>query len=377
METINDVMQGYVDRGEMSGGALIVRKEGDEVFRGKWGFADLAAKTPIEYDNIYRLMSMTKGVTAVAVMTLVEQGLLGLDDPVSRHLPAFAEPRVVKGLWTRPASREITIRDLLSHASGLQQGLYGLIRILLAKPSNATLAERIDAYGSQALDFEPGTKTSYSPAAGFDTLGRIVEVVSGKTFEEYLQETIFRPLGMTDTTFHPTNEQTSRCVRVYKRKKDQLMDVTYGKDDLYQFLKMADPEQAYEAGCGGLFGTVEDYDKLVQMLANGGTYNGTQILKPETVALMHAEAQPNHLEPFPGTVWGLGFLIRQDPVKYESCATAGTYGWSGAFGTHFFISPDDHLTAVFMTNRTDLGGSGSYISKKVEELVFGTYGGAQ
>ena len=161
-------------------------------------------------------------------------------------------------------------------------------------------------------------------------------------------------------------------VKCYKRKKNRLVDVTGTKDDMYGILAC---EAGYIAGCGGLFSTLADYDRFAQMLANGGTLDGVTILKPETVELMHTEAPEKHMEPDPGQVWGLGVKIRQDPAKGNLPVTAGTYGWSGAFGTHFFISPKDDLSCVWMTNRTDLGGSGSYISAKIEELVFSEFGG--
>ena len=191
-----------------------------------------------------------------------------------------------------------------------------------------------------------------------------------KSFEEYLRKEVFAPLEMKDTTFFPNKEQEKRLVRLVKRKGNKLVDVTDTKEDTQEFLRHG--AYRYEAGCGGLYGTITDYEHMARMLCSNGMYQGKQFLKPETVCLMHTEAQKQHLEPEPGFTWGLSVKIRQNPELSGSYAHKGTYGWSGAFGTHFFVCPDEKLEAVFMTNRSDLGGSGSYISEKVEELVFGS-----
>jgi len=333
----------------------------------------------------------------VGILKLMDQGLLALDDPLSKFLPQFKNMQVCadkryafkpgmnmisllpKLLFFRmgkvkaiPADREITIRDLLSHSSGLAQGVVGLIAMMKDKSVRESLSQQADIFGNYVLDFQPGTGTGYSPLAGFDMLTRVIEVVSGMDAASFFQKEIFSPLEMADSTFWPTEAQKSRLVHAYKRKKGNLVDVTGTKDDMNGMLHRG---PGYIAGCGGLFSTLTDYDRFVQMLANGGTYKGNVILKPETVELMHTEAPAMHLEPDPGQVWGLGVKIRQDPEKGKLPVTAGTYGWSGAFGTHFFISPADNLSCVWVTNRTDLGGSGSYISAKIEELVFSGFAG--
>ncbi len=393
---ISKVMEAYVDNQEMSGGALIVRKNDQIVYQNKWGYQDLENRIAVEYNTIYRMMSMTKCITGVAAMKLIEEGKLVLDDKVSKYIPEFAKLQVVSDpryifeggepkhiLWkmltfrmdkikTVPAEREITIRDLLSHASGLEQGLAGFLALLKMKNTDITLEERVKRYTTYALDFQPGTMTGYSPAAAFDILGYIIGRIANMGFGEYLKKEIFEPLGMKDTTFFLNDEQKKRLAKVYKYKKGKLIDVTGTKEDMYGILHHG--ESHFEAGCGGLFSTVTDYERFAQMLCNEGNYNGVQLLKPETVRLMHTEAQEQHLEPDPGCTWGLSVKIRQDPKRGGSFAHKGTYGWSGAFGTHFFVSPKEKLEAVFVTNRSDIGGSGSYISTKVEELVFGIFG---
>ncbi len=392
---ITKCMEKFIENQELSGAALMVRKNGELVYKNKWGYQSLEKEIPVEYNSIYRMMSMTKCVTGVAILKLMEQGKIGLDDPVSKYIPEFAKLSVsvdsryvfdkkkMKRLpWylltfrmdkvkTEAAKREITIRDLLSHASGLEQGLVGFLALLKMKNEDRTLKERVMRYSKYVLDFQPGTGTGYSPAAGFDVLGYIIEVITGMRYEEYLQKEICGPLEMKDTTFFLSEEQRSRLVDVYRRKKERLINVTGTKADMGKILHQ--DVMRFEQGCGGLFSTIIDYEHLAEMLCNNGNYRGVQVLKPETVELMHTEAQEQHLVPDPGFVWGLSVKIRENPEAGGSFATKGTYGWSGAFGTHFFVSPSDNLEVVFVTNRTDLEGSGSYVSKKVEELVFGIY----
>lgn len=396
VKNIAETMNKYIEKGELSGAALIVTKGKDDVYKNMWGYSDLNNKIPVDDGSIYRLMSMTKCITAVAVMILIDEGKLLLDDAVSKYIPELKNLKVsvderyvyrgkvnpLKLIWkvatfnpdkvkTVPASREVTVRDLLSHSSGLQQGVVGFFEMIKDKKPRTSLEEEAKKYAALPLGFQPGEGTGYSPIVGFDMLGLLIERVSGKKVYEYMNEKIFTPLGMKDTFFYPdTEEQNQRIVRVYKRKKDKLMDVTGGKDDMDSLLKRSN---GYTACSGGLFSTVGDYDKFAKMLLWGGEYNGVRILKEGTVRLMATEAPKKHLEPDPGCVWGLGMKIRQNPDKANSFATEGTYGWSGAFGTHFFISPKDDLSAVFMTNRTDLNGSGSYISKEIERLVFGCF----
>lgn len=394
-DIIDSTIRKYIQDQEISGGALIVRKNGKLVYQNKWGFSDIRTKQPLKYDSIYRMMSMTKPITAVGILKLMEKGLLDLDDPVSKFLPQFANMKVcadkryqtgtpinllaflpryiffsMDKIKTEPANRDITIRDLLSHSSGLEQGIIGNLAINKDRTARESLSQQAEKYSHYVLDFQPGTGTGYSPIAGFDILARVIEVVSGMDAATYFQTEIFDPLDMIDSSFHPDKVQTNRIVRVYRRKRNRLIDVTGTKEDMTGRTPWSID---YVSGYGGLFSTITDYDHFVQMLSNGGTYHDHVLLQPDTVKLMTTEAPFLHLEPGPGLVWGLGVQIRQDPRKGNLPVSAGTYGWSGAYGTHFFISPADRLSCVWTTNRTDLAGSDSYVSAKIEELVFGLF----
>lgn len=382
-DVIHQVMNSYIANGEMAGGSLLVRKNDKIVFDGKWGYADIEKQIPITDDTVFRMASMTKVVTTVAIMKLIEEGKLGLDDPISKYLPHFAHMRVCADkryewgpgmsklskltslLFFRmdkvksiPAHREVTIRDLLSHASGLQQSVVGMIAMMRHNKKDS-LEQRIDAYSRYVLDFQPGTGTGYSPCASFDILGYLLSVITGKNINDAYRELVFEPLGMTSATFKLVDK--TNLARTYTRKKDKLVDITGSSKDIEGIIRI-EPDTDYVAGSAGMYCTVKDYEKLGRMLCN----DGDGFLKPETVKLMATEAQEKHMEPNPGQVWGLGVCIRQE----DAFCTPGTYGWSGALGTHFFVSPEDKLEVVFATHRSDLKGSNSYISRKVEELVF-------
>ena len=256
-EQISEVMERYVQNEEIAGASLLVRQHGQTVYRNCWGYADKAAKTTIQENSIFRMMSMTKCVTAVGILQLMEAGKLNLDDPLSLFIPSFAEPRVaadaryrwhdgmkmgellqktlffqMERVKTVPAEREITIRDLLSHSSGLEQGMVGLLAMLKDRQERVDLAAQAERYAGYPLDFQPGCGTGYSPLAGFDVLARVIEVVSGTDAVQYYKANIFQPLGMRDTAFHLNEEQKKRLVHIYCRKNGRLMDVTGSKEDL-------------------------------------------------------------------------------------------------------------------------------------------------
>ena len=390
---IERLLKDYIDNNELAQASLIVRQNGRVVYEGLYGYRSLENKEPVRKDSIFRLMSMSKVVTAVCVLQLYERGLLNLDDPVEKYIPAFRNQRVAirgqfvftpnrpfKMLWqlkmfrmdkvkTEASERPITIRDLLSHSSGLEQGMVGLMAMMQNRKHKASsLKQQAEMYASYPLDFQPGTDTSYSPLAGFNILGYLISLISGMSFEEYVQKNICEPLEMKNTTFFLNEEQKTRLVDLYTGKKNKLINVTGSKKDLYDVMNME--KESFEAGCGGLYSTVEDYEHFAQMLLNEGFYKENVILKPETVRMMASEGAYRHLEKEAGLVWGLGVKVRQDPEACDSSASKGTYGWSGAFGTHFFVSPKDDLDVVFMTNRADLDGASSYVSKKIEEAVF-------
>lgn len=391
---IDKVMNELVERGEMPGAELFVHIDGREAYHGIWGYSNLETKTPMAEDTILCMCSMTKVLTVAGFMRLVEQGKVGLDDEVRKFIPAFAAKRVVaderfegmesfvkyfiqkepaplSDVKTVAAKRELTMRDLLTHSSGLEMGGFGMLCRIQMQSDEETLQTRVEKHAVMPLDFQPGTATGYSPTASMDTLARIVEIITGQDFAVYMKKEIFDPLGMEDMTFHLSGEQQGRRMPLYKMVDGKLIDVTGSEADVDGLIS-GGPK--LHSASGGAFGRMGDYHRFTRMLAQEGSLNGVQILKPETVRMLYEEHARTHLEPEPGMEWGLGVKVRQDPVRAQSYVAKGTYGWSGAFGTHMFVCPDKKLAVTFGTNREDLGGSGSYISKEVERLVFGIWG---
>ena len=379
INTVHEKLRGYVDNGDIAGASIIVRKNGDIVHEEYIGFADIAAGIPVSENTIFRLASMTKPVIAVAIMCMAERGLLSITDPIAKYIPAFAEMQVAaekldvlpgcdmdemmkkaEKMTFVPLKRAITIEDLLRHRSGLGQGLVSMKRGIFENVPGIDLAQRVENIANCPMDFQPGEGTGYSAVVAFDVLGRIVEIVSGKALAEILNEIIFEPLGMTDITFWPTDDQKPRIPRFYQRPNGVLEDV-YPDDNAASPFNFS-----YPCGSAGLFATLADYDRFVQMLANGGELDGKHILKNETVKQMAARCADD-----PETyTWGLGMNVFSCHEKSGRWLTDGTFGWSGAYGTHFYIDPVNNMCMTLMANRADIGGAGSYVSWGVEEAIF-------
>ena len=293
------VLRRCIDRREIAAAALRVRLRGRTVADAALGLADIEQGLPVTPTSIFRLASLTKPIISAAVLQLVEQGAIELDDPVARHIPAVATTTVVdygapdqfapvtdrrdaKAQPIResfatarivPAHRAVTVRDLLTHSSGLGQGRYSLPLIDAVCRADQSLAERVEAYAAVPGDFQPGAETGYSPLVGFDTLGRIVEVVSGSDLESYLQAHIFEPLRMCDSSFVLEAEQLKRLVKLYEFTGRDLRDVTL-TDALVQAVAVSNGRYS---GAAGLYSTLDDYDRFAQMLANSGELDGVQL----------------------------------------------------------------------------------------------------
>ena len=297
---------------------------------------------------------MTKVVTGVAVMMMVEEGKVRITDPVSRFIPEFKHLKVAvaqeapegddqlgSSFYMVPADREITVRDLLTHTSGLASGPMSntTVRPVARQPED-TLADYVPRLGQTALEFQPGTQWSYSPQAGFDTLGRIVEIVSGVPFDEFLQQRVFAPLGMQETAFHATERLKPRLVTAYRRTPDGI--IRDPNPDRMQ-------SRVYFMGAGGLVMTAEDYLRFGQMLLNGGELNGERLLSPRTVEQM-ASLHISDTLPGRGVGEGYGLSVRvlSDAIVGGSRLSDGSFGWSGAYGTHFWVDPKEEIVAILM-----------------------------
>jgi CubicO group peptidase (beta-lactamase class C family) len=356
-------MQKFVDDKEIAGAVTVVGRKSGIVSHEAIGLLSLDGDKPMPKDAIFRIASMTKPVTAIGIMMLVDEGKLAVDDPVEKYLPEFkgqmlTTERTADVVTLKKSPRPITIRDLLTHTSGLQGRMPEGLSDLYAK-RNHTLAEGVMAFSQRPLDFEPGSKWSYCNP-GIDTLGRIIEVVSGQGYEGFLKKRVFEPLGMIDTTFYPTKEQLTRVPPTYNRKDGKLVAVGNPL--------IGPPAGArYPVPAGGLYSTGSDLAKLYQTMLNGGVFGKDRILSPESVAAM-TKVQTGDLKAgfTEGMGWGLGWGVVRTPTGVTEMLSPGTFGHGGAFGTQAWIDPKQDLFVILLIQRGDLPNSDA--SKMRQEL---------
>ncbi|MDZ4801474.1 MAG: serine hydrolase domain-containing protein [Bryobacteraceae bacterium] len=342
LKRIHDTMQAHIDAHDFSGAVTLVMRKGKLAHFEAHGLADVDAKKPMAKDALFRVWSMSKPVTGVAILMLMEEGKVRLTDPVSRFIPEFKGLKV--GSAGDAAKREITIQDLLTHVSGLGSGPVGngaMKQVSGSTRPGKTLAEYIPMWGKTSLEFEPGSKYAYSALAAFDTLGRVVEVVSGQSFDRFLRERLFDPLGMKEVWFEPPSEPiAARIPRTYHRV-DGVIRQTEAIDKLYY--------PTYFSGGGGLKATTEEYAKFGAMLASGGQWNGKRLLSPKTVELMASVFVPDSMPGrAPGRGFGLSVQVVNDPVAASQRVSAGSFGWDGAYGTHFWVDPKEKIVGLMM-----------------------------
>jgi CubicO group peptidase (beta-lactamase class C family) len=381
LDRLHRGMQGFVDRNEAGGIVTLIARDGKVVDLHAVGFQDKEAKTPMRTDTIFRIASMTKPITSVAVMMLYEEGKLFLTDPVSKFIPAFKNLQVAETGGNVPARRMISIRDLLTHRSGLTYGFLngGVVGSSYRKngvtdgltTATMTLAEGIDKLAAEPLIAQPGAAFNYSLST--DVLGRVVEVASGQPFEMFVRERILKPLKMVDTDFTVPDAKWSRMATVYSPD---------GKGGIRP---MQDPEsfgnthmspiayyksRTYFSGGAGLVSTASDYLRFGQMLLNGGVIDGVRLLSPKTIELMTM----SHTDDLQGTLsiagagrgFGLGFSVVTDVAATQSVGSPGMFGWSGIYGTNFWVDPKERLVAIVMVQRYP----GSTVAAAFQPLVY-------
>ena len=358
LRRVGDYIRNEIATGKIPGAILLIQQHGKPVYFENFGVRDVVTRLPMTADTIFRLYSMSKPITSVAVMMLVEEGRLSLGDPVSKYIPAFADVKVgvekpdeQPALVLEPVNRPITIEDLLRHTSGLTYGFYGdsAVRKLYAEANlfnrdtdNAEFVERI---AKLPLAEQPGTLWDYGHST--DVLGRVIEIASGKSLFQFEKERLLDPLGMTETSFYVADE--AKRPRIAEPMPDDRL--------ISALSPISDPmrPRRWESGGAGMVGTTTDYARFAQMLLNGGTLEGRRYLKPETIALMASD----HIGPetkiardysyFPGATsgFGLGFAVRTSTPPNTSWPL-GEYRWDGVAGTFFFIDPKDDMFAIFM-----------------------------
>lgn len=356
LRRVHDVMKRYIDSGEVAGTVTLVARKGRVVHLEAQGYSDLAARTPMRTDHIFRLASMTKPVTSVAAMILLEEGRYQLHDPLSKFLPEFKEmkvavanrphERLAPGYRLVPAERDITIEHVLTHTAGLATETSGpladLVRQLKTeqKPDDV-LADRIRRLAKLPLSFQPGTAWEYG--AGTDVVGRLVEVVSGQTLDAFFRSRILDPLGMSDTHFYLPGSHLPRLASAYEKKDGKLVKLTAEGP--------AQRNGRYFSGGGGLAGSIEDYYRFSQMLLSGGRLDAARIVSRKTVELMtrnHIGNLPMWEDSLRGYRFGLGFRVMADPGAAAKLVSVGSYGWGGAYGTYFWIDPKEEMIGIMM-----------------------------
>jgi CubicO group peptidase (beta-lactamase class C family) len=351
LHRVDEVIQRHIDSRHIAGAVTLVARKGRVIHFEAQGVKDLESKAPMTRDTLFRMASSTKPVTGVAVMMMIEEGKVRLNDPVSKFIPEFKGLKVA--VQREPESpiqfvaseREITIRDLMTHTSGLASGGLGnrgLSREALWPGEGETLASIVARLAKVPLDFQPGTRWRYSGLAGIDMLGRVVEVSSGQSFDDFLKRRIFEPLGMDDTFFAVPSDRQERLATVYRGTENGLEKSSF----TLRFPK------TYYSGAGGLSSCVADYFRFAQMLANRGELGGKRLLSPRAVKLMSSnhvgEMMAGQLGRPPGMGFGLTVEVLVDPVRAGSFRSKGSFGWDGAFGTHFWVDPQEQLVGVFL-----------------------------
>ncbi len=364
---IRERMQSFVDQKIIAGAVTCVgSKDGIAHLEGV-GLSRIETRQPMSRDAVFRIASMTKPITAIGIMILQEEGKLSVDDPVEKHLPEFQGQRLTASrdgdsLVLKKPSRVITLRDLLTHTSGLPGGFPPGLADLYQR-RDRTLAEAVLVSSQQPLDFEPGSKWAYCNA-GIDTLGRVIETASGQAFEEFLAARVFRPLGMNDTTFFPSETLTPRITGLYEGKNGEL--VTAIRPILGPGNGATHPIPA-----GGLYSTAADLAKLYQMMLNAGSLKSAKIISPDSVITM-TKVQTGDLTCgfVPGMGFGFGWAVVKEAQGVTAMMSPGTFGHGGAYGTQAWIDPQKGLFVILLIQRVGLpNADGSDLRRELQQLA--------
>ncbi len=368
LKKIDEITKQRIEDKRLVSACYAICQNNEKIYENAFGYADIENRIPLGPDTEMRLASMTKPITGVALMKVVEEGRVSLDDKVSKYIPSFKNMNVAiiddKGKITGqyPCRNEIEVRDLLNQASGLGEGEAGnrAWKDYHIKDGD-TLADIVPKFGDQLLDFEPRTNFIYSWTQAFDTAAYIVELVTGTEFEEYILKNILHPIGCYDTVYTPNEEQRSRLMKMYDARDGKITEIDMGGKIF------GDVPLSYKAAGAGMIGTLNDYMKFAGMLYNEGEFNGARVLKPGTVKLMRTVSNVNLPDDFV-EAWGLSMRVIGRRTETQ-LLPEGTFGWSGAYGTHFIIDPADKIYAVYMKNLLDGGGAGADTAREFERVI--------
>jgi CubicO group peptidase (beta-lactamase class C family) len=373
---IDKMIQQGIDSGWIAGAVGFIARDGNIVYDKPFGVSDIEAKTPMHRDDIFRIASQTKAITSVAVMMLFEEGKFLLDDPVSKYIPEFANPRVLDKFdekdttyTTVKANREITIRDLLTHTSGIDYAGIGSPKMnaIYAKSGipigfeskKLNLGEEMRKLGKLPLVHQPGERFTYG--LNVDVLGYLVEVLSGVSLDKYFSDHIFGPLGMNDTYFYLPSSKFNRLVKVSEEDKNHHL-----RNAPASFVNYPLSNGTYFSGGAGLSSTIQDYATFLQMLLNKGEYNGKRLLARRTVELMTTN-QIGDLN-IGRDKFGLGFEITTANGQAKLGISEGSFSWGGYFATTYWADPKEHLVCLLFLQQSPL--SHSEISEKFQAMVY-------
>ncbi|WP_207424704.1 serine hydrolase domain-containing protein [Desertivirga brevis] len=365
LKRIDAVLQQSIDKKEIAGAVALVARDGKIVYNKALGFTDVESKTPLRTDNIFRIASQTKAITSVAVMMLFEEGKLLLDDPISKYIPSFSKPVVLdkfnaadSSYTTGPAKREVTIRDLLTHTSGIDYAVIGsaTFKAIYAKAGipvgfeggAVSLKDAMERLGKMPLAHQPGERFTYG--LNTDLLGYLVEVLSGKTLDKFFQERIFQPLGMKDTYFFIPSTKQSRLVPIYTFDGNNRL-IKYERNGVIT-ADYPNRSSSYFSGGAGLSSTIADYAIFLQMLLNHGVYNGKRLLARRTVELMTSN-QIGELN-VRTDKFGLGFQITSKQGQAKLGVSKGSFSWGGYFGTTYWADPKEKIVGLVFIQQSPL-----------------------
>ena len=352
---INDAMRAAVIKPEIAGAVTMVVTPDRVLHLGAVGQADIAGAKAMTTDAMFWIASMTKPITGTAVLMLQDEGKLSVDDPVAKYVPELGNVKTADG-----ALGNLTLRHLMTHTSGLAESTQE------EKSAAKSLKDLVPGFAGRPLQFKPGTKWQYCQS-GINTLGRIVEIVSGQSFPDFLQQRLFTPLGMIDTTFYPNAMQTPRIATTYKLDKGALVAAKVPFD--------FDPANTghYPAPNGGLYATASDYARFAQMLLNDGSLDGRRYLKPETVKLMGTISTGDLKTGFTdGNGWGLTACVVREPQGVSATLSPGSFGHGGAYGTQVWIDPLKKRAYILMVQRQNFpNADNSDVRKAFQEAATG------
>ncbi len=382
LAAIDTLLKNYVAKNWLTGAVTLIVKDNQLIHYKGHGYADAPTKKPMQADAIFRIMSQSKAITSLAILQLLEQGKLQLDQPIHQFIPEFKSPSVLNNFnmsdssyTTLPAKRDITFRDLLTHTSGIDYTAIGSdkMKAIYAKAgipsglgeSKGNLLEKMKLLGKLPLAHQPGEKFTYG--LNTDLLGCLVEIISGQNLEAYMNKQIFEPMGMKDTYFNVPMEKASRLPSVYTEDaKKQIISWAPTFRSINPNYPLA--PKSYFSGGAGLSATAFDYAIFLQMILNGGVYNGKQILGRRTAELMISP----QLEPglMGNDNFGLGFSITGEKSANLNMRSKGSFSWGGYYGTTYWADPKEKLIVLIMTQHTP--NSHNDFNTKIENIIYGS-----